>query len=316
MQTTLIYLAVFLAVLVLADTFQRATRNALERKKFVNYRLSLIERDVDRKVVYRQMLKERGIGSRQQQASLESLRRYIAQSGIRYEGVRSMAYLIALILVLFTIWNFIGFSTLPSIIFTVPTAIFVVAAFIARKRSKRIKKFLVQFPDALEVIVRSLAAGHPLPVSISLVAREMPDPIGSEFGILTDELTYGTDVDTGTRNMATRVGAEELNLLAISLTVQRGAGGNLAEILTNLADMVRKRVMMKAKIKAISAEGRMTSWFMLCFPFVLYGIINFLQPKYFQPVWESGNGPIFLTAGGVMMVIGMLILRKIVNFDY
>jgi tight adherence protein B len=316
MQTTLIYLAVFIAVLVLADTLQRSMRNSLERKRFINYRLSLIEHDADRKVVYRQMLKERGIESGDQQLTLKALRRYVAQSGIRFEGIRSLIYFTALILAFFALWSFLGLSTLPSLLAAIPSAMLVVALYVSQMRRRRIRRFLAQFPDALEVIVRSLGAGHPLPVAIALVGREMADPIGSEFGIMTDELTYGTDVDTATRNMGTRVGAEELNLLAISLTVQRGAGGNLAEILTNLADMVRRRVMMKAKIKAISAEGRMTSWFMLFFPFVLYGIISLLNPTYFAPIWETGNGPMFLAAGGAMMVIGMLILRKIVNFDY
>jgi tight adherence protein B len=144
----------------------------------------------------------------------------------------------------------------------------------------------------------------------------MSDPIGSEFGMMSDELTYGTDVDTATRNMAVRVGAEELNLLAISLTVQRGAGGNLTEILANLADMIRRRTMLKAKIKAISAEGRMTSRFMLLFPFGLYGSLKLLRPDYFDPLWASGYGNMFITAAGVLMLVGMLILRKIVNFDY
>ena len=155
-----------------------------------------------------------------------------------------------------------------------------------------------------------------MPTSVSLVAREMPDPVGSEFGIMSDEMTYGTDIDTATRNMVTRVGADDLNFLAISLSVQRGAGGNLTEILQNLSDMLRKRTMMKAKIKAISAEGRWTSWFMMFFPFYLYLLINFIAPKYFDPVWESGYGGLAVTVGAIMMIFGMIIIRKIVNFDY
>jgi len=134
--------------------------------------------------------------------------------------------------------------------------------------------------------------------------------------MMSDELTYGTDIDAATRNMATRVGAEEINLLAISLTVQRGAGGNLAEILANLADMIRRRTMLKAKIKAISAEGRMTSWFMLLFPFGLYGMLKLLKPDYFEPLWQSGYGNMFLISAAALMLVGMAILRKLVNFDY
>ena len=133
---------------------------------------------------------------------------------------------------------------------------------------------------------------------------------------MSDEMTYGNDIDVASRNMATRVGAEELNLLSISLSVQKGTGGNLAEILANLSTVIRKRIMMRAKIKAISAEGRMTSWFMLAFPFFLYGLIWLIKRDYFDPLWNSGYGDIFLIAAGSLMLTGMLILRRLVNFDY
>ncbi|WP_428643430.1 type II secretion system F family protein [Roseibium sp.] len=183
-------------------------------------------------------------------------------------------------------------------------------------RSQRINRFLKQLPDALDVITRSLGAGHPLPTSISLVAREMPDPIGSEFGILSDELTYGTDITVSMRNMVERVGADDLKLVAVSITVQRGTGGNLAEILSNLSDVLRQRQMMKAKIKSLSAEGRMTSWIMLGFPFFLYFMISALAPTYFDPVWESGYADVIFAIAAVIMTIGMIVLRKIVNFDF
>ncbi|MDN3720586.1 type II secretion system F family protein [Roseibium salinum] len=165
-------------------------------------------------------------------------------------------------------------------------------------------------------MTRSLAAGHPLPTSIALVAREMPDPIGSEFGMLSDELTYGTDITDSMRNMVERVGADDLKLVAISMTVQRGTGGNLGEILSNLSDVLRHRQLIKAKIKSLSAEGRMTSWIMLAFPFFLYLMISTLAPGYFDPIWDSGYGNIVIMVGLVIMAVGMLILRKLVNFDF
>jgi tight adherence protein B len=203
-----------------------------------------------------------------------------------------------------------------SLLLDFPLVLFLVVFWITRARSQRIKKFVSQLPDSLDVTVRSLSAGHPLSTSISLVSREMPDPVGSEFGIMSDEMTYGVDIDTAMRNMSMRVGADELNLLAISLTVQRGAGGNLSEILTNLAEMLRKRAMLKAKIKAISAEGRMTSWFMFIFPFFLFGLLKTISPNYFDPVWASGYADIVIIIGISLMTFGMLVVRKIVNFDF
>ncbi|HXV30350.1 MAG TPA: type II secretion system F family protein, partial [Sinorhizobium sp.] len=185
-----------------------------------------------------------------------------------------------------------------------------------RVRAKRMRKFAEKLPEALDVATRSLAAGHPLPAAISLVAREMPDPIGTEFGLLSDELTYGVTLDDALMNLNDRVGVEDLNLLAISLSVQAGTGGNLVEILQNLSKTLRDRFMLKAKVKAISAEGRFTAVFMSLYPFLLYGMIKALSPTYFDPVWNSGYGPIIVTCLLVVMSIGNVILYKMVNFEY
>ena len=316
MQLPFIYFSVFICVLVASDFLIRYFRDSTEKKRHVNYRVSLIEESADRRVVLDRMLRERGLDYDPVKSWMSWVKRMISQSGMRFEGLRSVLYIAAIVLSGFIGFTLLGFDPIFSLPLALLFAFFLVVLLIARARNQRIKKFISQLPDSLDVTVRSLSAGHPLSTSISLVAREMADPIGSEFGIMSDEMTYGVDIDAATRNMSTRVGADELNLLAISLTVQRGAGGNLSEILTNLADMLRRRAMMKAKIKSLTAEGRATSWIMLAFPFFLYGLIVTLSPNYFDPVWASGYGNIFLIVGAVLMTIGMLILRKIVNFDF
>ena len=185
-----------------------------------------------------------------------------------------------------------------------------------RVRARRMRNFLQKLPEALDVGTRSLAAGHPLPSAIALVAREMPDPVGSEFGLLSDELTYGVALDDALVNMKNRVGVEDLDLLAISLSVQAGTGGNLVEILTNLSTTLRERMMLKAKVKSISAEGRITAIFMSLYPFLLYALIKTLAPTYFDPVWNSGYGSTVVTILLVVMAIGNVILYKMVNFEF
>lgn len=316
MSLFFIYFAVFICVLVATDTLVRTARDKLQRRSYLNHRLSLIEQDTDRNVVYRHLLKERGINAEAQQSVSNYLSRLYIQSGLRLSMTRIVSYMMAVAALSYLALLFAGFGGLTGLIMSLLVTGGAAFVFLYRAQAARVKKFTEQLPDAIDIIVRSLSAGHPLPISISLVARETRDPIGTEFGILSDELTYGTDIDVGVRNMAARVGAEELNLLAISLSVQKGSGGNLSEILTNLADMIRKRVMMKSKIKAISAEGRMTAWFMLGFPFFLYGIIRLMNSEYFVPLWESGYGTHFLVFSGTLLGIGMLVIRKIVNFDY
>ena len=316
MQLFFVYFSVFVCVLIFTDYLIRHYRNSREKREHVNYRISLIDENADRKVVYERMLRERGLDYNPAKSRISRIRRIIGQSGMRFEGSRSVSYIVAIALAGFIVFTYLGLNPIISILFDFLLVFFLVVSRISWVRSQRIKKFVSQLPNALDVSVRSLAAGHPLSTSISLVAREMPDPVGSEFGIMSDEMTYGVDIDTATRNMSTRVGAEELDLLAISLTVQRGSGGNLSEILSNLADMLRRRAMMKAKIKSLSAEGRMTSWIMLVFPFFLYGLISLISPEYFDPLWSSDYVNIIIIAAFSLMTVGMLILRKIVNFDF
>jgi len=316
MSTLFIYFAVFIGVLIAAEALLRSVRDITAKRRFVNYRLGLIDKDEDRRIVYRQILKERGLDYTEKKSLLQKINGYVAQSGLRFNGPRTIPIIVAIFLFCLVVGIVIGLPQILAALAALAGTMAICALIVVRARTLRVRKFLEQLPNALDVIVRSLSAGHPLPVAVSLVAREMPDPVGSEFGIMTDEMTYGADIDQATRNMATRVGAYELNLLAISLTVQRSAGGNLAEILSNLSDMIRKRTMMKAKIRAISVEGRMTSWFMLGFPFFLYGLVRLIRPDYFDPMWASDYAHVFLGVAAVLMTIGMLILRKIVNFDY
>ena len=123
-------------------------------------------------------------------------------------------------------------------------------------RKRRRQKFGEQFPEAIDIIVRSLRAGHPVPVAIGMVARELPDPVGTEFGIVADEITYGSDLETAMRNMLYRVGQEDLPLFVTSVAIQATTGGNLSQILDNLSKVIRERFKMRRKIKGLSAEGR------------------------------------------------------------
>jgi tight adherence protein B len=185
-----------------------------------------------------------------------------------------------------------------------------------RLRAQRIARFLAQMPGAIEVIIRSVNSGHPLTAALYLVGREMAEPIGSEFLALSEQLTFGADLDQSVSAMVDKVGVEEMTLLAVTLTVQSRSGGSLSEVLENLADMIRERVLMRAKIRAISAEGRVTAVLMAMFPFILFLIVRTLMPDYFDPLWASGYGPILLTVLGMLMLVGVLILYRLVNFDF
>lgn len=184
-----------------------------------------------------------------------------------------------------------------------------------RARNKRILKFAKQLPDALDMIVRSLRAGHPSTVAIGLVAREMPDPIGTEFGIVADEITFGLSLEQAVKKLSQRVGFEGLNLLSVSLSIQAKTGGNLTEILSNLATVLRERQKLRLKIRALSAEGRVSAWIISFFPILMFAILQLIAPNYYGGVW--GNPiimPVFLLFG-LWALLGDYVMYRMVNFE-
>lgn len=318
MSVLFIYAFVFAAVLLTVDTVLRYVSAMTRSRREINDRLSrLNDGGGDQAETYRQLLKDRSAqGGFGQKGVFAWMTRVYRQSGLRLSIQRRILYAIGFILGGWLVVGFLigggAFQLLSGPVVGLAAMILVVM----RIRTKRVKKFVEQLPVAIEIIVRSLNAGHPLTTAIALVGREMPDPIGSEFGLLSDQLTFGSELDDAMLNMLDRVGAEELALLSVTVSVQRGTGGNLAEILENLSTMIRDRGVIRAKIKAISAEGRITSVIMAIFPFGLYSMIVTLVPNYFDPVWESGYGTQIVIALLCIMAFGMIILNRLVRFDF
>lgn len=312
------YGLIFAAALLLIDALLRTVVSIRRSKGEVANRLEAIKQKTSIEDAYGQLLKRRGMGGRGGQQSVGSfINKYIAQTGLEISIYRRTIYFIGLLVIgWFLAVFFFRFGPIMQYVFSGLFPIVMSALIIRYLRNRRVKKFTSQLPEGIDIIVRSLSAGHPLTSAISLLAREMPDPIGSEFGILSDQMTFGSELEQAMLNMYDRVGAPELNLLTVSMSVQRGTGGNLSEILENLGQMIRDRLTIKAKIRAISAEGRATAWIMLLFPFGLFYMILFLVPTYYDLVWESGYGG-YIVAGcltGIFM--GMMVIRRLINFDF
>lgn len=317
MTLALLYAAVFVAALMSAEALLRGYFRSSERTREVNHRLSMLAGSENHRAIYHEMLKERGADKDWRSLPLmQRLRQYYVQSGIKFDARRFSLYGIAGAVAVWLVVQFVAPTNLIRIPLFLAICLLIPVIIVWRARATRIRKFTEKLPEALDVANRSIAAGHPLPAAIALVAREMPDPIGTEFGLLSDELTYGLTLDDALMNLSERVGVEDLNLLAIALSVQAGTGGNLVEILQNLSKTLRDRYMLKAKVKSISAEGRITAIFMSVYPFLLYGMIKTLAPTYFDPVWDSGYGTVIVTALLVVMAIGNVILYKMVHFEY
>src|SRR4029079_13122443 len=182
------------------------------------------------------------------------------------------------------------------------------------KRSRRQKAFGAQFPDALDIIVRSLRDGHPVPIAITMVAREMPDPIGSEFGIVADEITFGADLETAMRNLYFRIGQEDLPLFVTAVGIQSSTGGNLGEILENLSGVIRQRCKMRRKTRALASEGRASAMILSSLPIAIFLVIQIITPDFYASVWHEDLTKICLAGAAGWMAIGILIMFRMVNF--
>ena len=182
-------------------------------------------------------------------------------------------------------------------------------------RTSRLRNFEEQLPDAIDVLVRCLKAGHPVPMALHMVSREMPEPIGGEFKITSDELTYGLDLETAMSNLRTRVGQDDLSLVVVAVSMQTKTGGNLSEILTGLSAVVRNRFKLRRKVKALSAEGRFSAIFLTFLPLVLFLVISYVSPNFYGEVWNNPIVQPILAACVLWMLFGNYIMYRMVNFS-
>lgn len=179
---------------------------------------------------------------------------------------------------------------------------------------RKTKALIAQLPDALELMARGLRVGHPLNTSIASVAQEMSDPIGSEFGIIFDQINYGDDLPEAFQDFAERMDVEDLHYLSASIGIQHGTGSDLAQVIELLAKVVRSRIMLRKKVKAISAEGRISAIILSCLPVVMFGATSVMSPNYYSGVYDDPAFVPMATMIVVMTIANALILRKLVNF--
>jgi tight adherence protein B len=311
-----IYICAAVTAIFLIEAVYLAASSPISRKRGVNRRVRAINEGLVGEQALLSLKVERGIFTE----TLEFAgwyRRLLIQSGMAI----TLGRFLILQLMLFAA-AFVGLETLT----TLPTYYCVaIAAFIGfaiplqvvrSVRAKRQAAFAGQLPDALDVVVRSLRSGHPVPVSLAMVGREMPDPVGTEFGITIDEMTYGLDMPRALRNLADRVGVADMSLLVTAVSIQATSGGNLAEILANLSKVLRDRFQLRRKVRALSAEGRFSAYGLTILPILIFLAIFLQSPGYYIDVMEE---PVFLPAMICLVIwsiLGDLMMYKMINFKF
>lgn len=189
-----------------------------------------------------------------------------------------------------------------------------VLLFLRIKRARRLARFGEQLPEVIDVIVRSLRAGHPLPVSLSLVARESPEPAGPEFAIVVDEMNYGRSISEALEGLHQRVGHPELAFVVAAISIASQTGGNLGEILSRLSRMLRDRFRLTRRVRSLTAEGRFSGYALSVLPIALFVLINVVSAAYYAEFWAS---PVSGTITGIavgLLVLGNLVIYRLVNF--
>lgn len=180
---------------------------------------------------------------------------------------------------------------------------------------RRVGKFTARFPDAIELMVRGLRSGLPISETLGIVADELPGAIGDEFRTVSDKMKIGRTMEAALQDVADRLGTPEFQFFVITLAIQRETGGNLAETLANLADVLRKRAQMKLKIKAMSSESKASAWIVGSLPFIVFLLIWFINGKYMQTFFVDERLMIAGGGGLVWMGVGVFIMAKMVDFE-
>ena len=188
---------------------------------------------------------------------------------------------------------------------------FIISKLIAR----RIDKFTARFPDAIDLMVRGLRSGLPISETMGIVASEIPDPVGIEFRTVSDKMKLGRTMEAALQETADRLETPEFQFFVISLQIQRETGGNLAETLSNLGEVLRKRAAMKLKIRAMSSESKASAYIIGALPFIVFGLIWFINGQYMQNFFIDQRLMIAGGVGLVWMSIGAFIMAKMINFE-
>jgi len=186
---------------------------------------------------------------------------------------------------------------------------------VGRLAKRRVAEFLARFPDAIELLVRGLRSGLPISETLSVVGTEVPDPVGSEFRAVADRMRIGRTMEAALQETADNLQTPEFQFFVITLAIQRETGGNLAETLSNLADVLRKRLQMRLKIRAMSSESKASAYIIGALPFVVFGMIAYINPGYMAGFFTDQRLIMAAAGGGVWMAIGVFIMAKMINFE-
>ncbi len=310
---SLIAALVFIAVTLAAEGIYWSAWRSRRVQRSINRRIALSRRSASSRELLNALREERGLAGFDNPV-LRPYRDFLVQTGLRLDRKAVLLWGCAITALLF---GALGLAFGYGVATFATAVVLIVAGFILFLniiRRRRIARFAELLPSSIDVIVRGLRVGYPLPAALDLVAREMPDPTGPEFVMTSGEISFGQDLRTAIENLYQRVGQDDLLFLIMAINVQNQTGGNLAEILTGLSRLLRNRAKINLKVRALSADGRMSAIVLSLIPFVLFGLICLISPSYFN---EIRDHPLVIPAliyGMISLGLGNIVMYRMVNF--
>ncbi|MBM1815169.1 type II secretion system F family protein [Pseudosulfitobacter pseudonitzschiae] len=312
----IIYGLIFIGVLVLVEgLYLVAFGKSISLNSRVNRRLDMLNKGGRREEVLDQLRKEMQQHMNAKSIPLYSLLAEKAQkAAIAFTPKQLIGVMAGLAVVAFMGLT-IGTETEPPvrIVLSIVIGVGAVYFWVSSKANKRLGMIEEQLPDAVELMVRSLRVGHPFVSAIQIVSKEVKDPLASEFGVIADESAYGRDVGEALKDMAERLDMQDLRFLAVAVTIQQQSGGNLAEILAGLAQVIRARFRLFRRVKAITAEAKWSGKFLSAFPLLALVVINLGDPHYYDEVRDH---PYFIPACFVVAIflgLNLLVMRALTD---
>ncbi len=312
----LIYGLIFLAVLALVQgIYLTVFGKSISLNSRVNRRLEMLEKGAGREQVLEQLRKEMSQHMSSRSIPLYAILADKAQkANIAFTPGQLIMVMGVLTVVAFFLLTFgTGASLLIRVVISVIMGVGAVYIWVNNTAKKRLAMIEEQLPEAVELMVRSLRVGHPFSSALQIVAKEVPDPLGTEMGVISDEASYGRDVGEALKHMAERIDMQDLRFLAVAVTIQQTSGGNLAEILDGLAKVVRSRFKLFRRVKAITAEAKWSGMFLSIFPIVALVMINVIQPNYYDDVKETAYFIPACLIVAAFLVVNIFVMRMLVN---
>src|SRR5262245_23719920 len=301
--------------LVLEAIFLSYARRSASRSQ-LNRRLATGNSNEEQQQALARMRHKRSLlGNDQHMLPLAWLNRLIVQSGVNWGVAWFPAVFMGISAVVSLVVLFLSDNLLIAAVAGLLGGAGVLVFYLSSMRNRRHRKLQAQLPEATDILVRSLRAGHPVASAIRLVARDLPDPMGTEFAIVADEMTYGLDLETAMDNLGARVGQRDIALIVIATRIQTSTGGNLAEIMSCMSRVVREGLKLRMKVRALSAEGRWSAIILSILPFALFGVLAATSPTYYGEVWNEPIVQVMLAASVIWLLIGNVVMFRLVRFE-